>query len=321
MTERQGTVVVLASFVMDLVARAPYRPRAGESVVGTDFGMFVGGKGNNQALAAARSGAAVRVIGRLGDDLFAPPFVEALSRAGIDATWVSCDPSAGTGVALPLVEPNGQNSIVVIPRANQSVSERDVADAAAAFEHADVLLAQFEVPVATVGAAVTLAHARGAHVLLNPAPAPAPTDVLTRDWFRLVDLLIPNESEAELLTGIAITGLDAAEQAGRQLLDAGCRSVIVTLGDRGALWLPGPREAAVHVPPIAIQQIDATAAGDAFCGALAAGIARKLPMPAALRRAAAAGALAASRLGAEPSLPTAADIDALLAHSDDAPPP
>src|SRR5262249_3133915 len=122
MGRSEGAVVVLASFMMDLVARAPRRPRAGESLIGTDFGMFVGGKGNNQALAAARAGASVRVIGRLGEDTFAPPFLEALAREGIDVKWVLRDAEAGTGVALPLIEPDGQNSIVAIPRANLRVT-------------------------------------------------------------------------------------------------------------------------------------------------------------------------------------------------------
>src|SRR5262245_13328023 len=166
MRQTGGVVVVLASFMMDLVAQAPRRPRVGESLIGTDFGMFVGGKGNNQALAAARAGARVRVIGRLGDDLFAPPFLEALAREGIDATRIVRDAEVGTGVAMPLVEPDGQNSIVVIPRANLRVTPEQVRSAADAFEEAAVLLAQFEVRVPTVVTALEMAHERGVRVLL-----------------------------------------------------------------------------------------------------------------------------------------------------------
>src|SRR5262249_36890344 len=156
MRQTDGVVVVLASFMMDLVAQAPRRPRTGESLLGTDFGMFVGGKGNNQALAAARAGASVRAIGRLGDDLFAPPFLEALAREGIDARHVLCGPTEGTGVAMPLVEPDGQNSIVVIPRANLLVTPEQVRAAAGAFDNGAVLLAQFEVTLPAVVAALEL---------------------------------------------------------------------------------------------------------------------------------------------------------------------
>src|SRR5262245_60421908 len=277
-----GEVVVLASFMMDLVAQAPRRPRAGESLIGTDFGMFVGGKGNNQALAAARAGAGVRVIGRLGDDLFAPPFLEALAREGIDATRVLHDAEAGTGVAMPLVEPDGQNSIVVIPRSNLRVTPEQVRAAADAFEGAAVLLAQFEVRLPAVVASLELAHERGMRVLLNPAPVPEPAPPLDAGWLRLVDVLLPNEQEAESLTGIAVQDVPSAERAGQALLRAGCRSVVVTLGRRGALWLPDQEHESVLIRPFPVAQVDATAAGDAFCGVLAASLAAGLEMAAAL---------------------------------------
>jgi len=315
MDERRGAVVVVASFVMDLVARAPRRPRAGESVFGTDFGMFVGGKGNNQALAAARSGAAVRAIGRVGDDLFAPPFFAAMERAGVDATHVARDAEAGTGVAMPLITPDGQNSIVIVPRANGRVDAAQVRTAGEAFAGAAALLAQFEVPLDAVIAALELARVHGARTLLNPAPVPDPAPPLDAGWLGLVDVLLPNEHEAEALTGIPVASAADAERAGRALMAAGCGSVVVTLGSRGALWLPGADAEAVTIAPFAVEQVDATAAGDAFCGVLAAALAEGMAMPLALRRASAAGALAVTRLGAEPSLPTRAEVDALLARA------
>lgn len=315
MLNRPGIVVVLASFILDMVVRAPRRPRPGESLLGTDFGMFVGGKGCNQAIAAARSGTPVRAIGRIGDDLFGAPFGEVLAREGIDATWVTRDAEAGTGIAFPVIEPNGQNSIIVLPRANAHVTPADMETAVAsgAFDGADVLLAQFEVATETVAAAAELAHAHGLRVILNPAPAPEPPAPLPPALMRHVDLLIPNEHEAEALSGIAVASMEDAERAGRALLAQGCRAVIVTLGERGALWLPDLDSAAIKCPPLAVTQVDATAAGDAFCGVLAAALAAGSEMPAALQRACAAGALATTRLGAEPSLPTAPQIDALLA--------
>ena len=312
MSDAPSPVVVLASFILDLVVRAPRRPRAGESVFGTDFGMYAGGKGCNQAIAAARSGAAVRVIGRIGDDIFSPPIFDVLARERLDATWVTRDPVAGTGIAFPVVEPDGQNSIIVLPRANFAVTPDDIRNAAAAFDGASVLLAQFEVPVEAVGVAIALAHQRGLHVLLNPAPVPDPAPALPPEMLSAIDILLPNEREAEALTGIAVADVTSAERAARALLARGVRSVVVTLGSRGALWVPHADVEAVYLAPFDVPQVDATAAGDAFCGVLAAGLAAGLETSDALRRASAAGALAVTRMGAEPSLPHAHEIDALL---------
>ena len=308
-----GSVVVLGSFMMDLVAHAPRRPRPGESLFGSDFGMFVGGKGNNQAIAAARGGAEVRIVGRLGDDLFAPRFLETLDREGISRRWVQQDADAGTGVAMPLIEPDGQNSIVAIPRANLRVTPEQVREAAEAFDGAAVLLAQFEVPVPAVVAALELARERGVYTIVNPAPVPDPLPA-SGDWLRLVDLLVPNEHEATGLAGLPVETIADAERAGRALLAGGCASVAITLGSRGALWLPGEGADAMHLPPFNVRQVDATAAGDAFCGALAAALARGYTLEDALKRAVAAGALAVTKHGAAPSLPTTAEIDALLAQ-------
>ena len=314
MDDTSESVLVLASFIMDMVVRAPRRPRPGESLVASEFGMFPGGKGSNQAVAAARSGAAVRAIGRIGDDLFGAPFVELMAHEGIDGRWVVRDAEAGTGVAFPVIEPDGQNSILLVPRANQRVTPADVAAAADAFAGARVLLAQLEVARDAVIAAMERAHAAGLTVLLNPAPAPHPPEEPLPDLlYPLVDVLLPNEREAEALSGVSVASVADAERAGRALLAKGCRSVVVTLGSQGAVWLPGAETEAAHLPPFAVTQVDSTAAGDAFCGVLAAGIARGLPLHDALRRARAAGALAVTRMGASPSLPHAAEIDALLA--------
>ena len=309
-----GAVLVLASFIMDMVVRAPRRPRPGESLMASDFGMFPGGKGSNQAIAAARSGAAVRAIGRLGDDLFGAPYAELMAREGIDGRWVTRDAEAGTGVAFPVIEPDGQNSILLVPRANQRVTPEDIAAAAAAFVGARVLLAQLEVARDAVISAAERAHASGLTVLLNPAPAPQPSEAPLPDTlYPLIDVLLPNEREAEALSGVQVSSVADAERAARALRAKGCREVVVTLGSQGAVWLPGTEAEAIYLPPFAVTQVDATAAGDAFCGVLAAGIARDLPMRESLRRARAAGALAATRMGASPSLPREAEIDALLA--------
>lgn len=308
-----GGVVLLASFVLDMVTHVPRRPRAGESLIGSDFGMFVGGKGCNQAIAAARDGAEVRVIGRLGADIFGERFYEALAREGIGTRFVISDEHEGTGVAFPLIEPGGQNSIVVVPRANMRLTGEDVLTAEPAFVGAAVLLVQLEVSLPAVWAAIELAHQLGLQVLLNPAPVPDPLPVFPAEMWHHIDLLLPNERELEALTGLSTADIPETERAARVLVERGCRSVVVTLGHRGALWIPGADEPAMLLPPFSVHQVDSTAAGDAFCGVLAAGLACGLPMPLALRRACAAGALATTRVGAEPSLPSADEIDGLLA--------
>jgi ribokinase len=307
-------VVIVASFVLDMVAHVPRRPQTGESVIGRDFGMFVGGKGCNQAIAAARAGADVHITGRLGADAFAEQFRVTLAREGIGTLWVLTDMDEGTGVAFPLIEPDGQNSIVVVPRANLRLTGEDVRAAAdaGAFDGAAVLLVQMEVGLAAVWQAIELAHERGLRVLFNPAPVPDPLPDFPPSIWPQIDFLLPNESEVEALTGIAAYEIADVERAGRVLVARGCRSVIVTLGSRGALWIPGADEPATLLPPFPVRQVDATAAGDAFCGVLAATLAQGRPTSESLRRASAAGALAATKMGAEPSLPTAQEIDVFL---------
>jgi ribokinase len=308
---RRG-VVIVASFVLDMVAHVPRRPQTGESVLGWDFGMFAGGKGCNQAIAAARAGADVRVIGRLGADTFAEPFRSILAREGIGTRWILTDFEEGTGVAFPLVEPDGQNSIVVVPRANLRLTDEDVVAAEEAFDGASVLLVQMEVSLPAVWKAVELAHQHGLQVLFNPAPVPDPLPAFPSTLWPQIDFLLPNEREVEALTGIAAREVPDVERAARELVQRGCRSVVVTMGSRGALWVSDGVRPAVPLPPFTVRQVDATAAGDAFCGVLAASLATGQDPLLALRRASAAGALATTKLGAEPSLPTSAEIEGLL---------
>jgi ribokinase len=295
----------------DLVVRAPRRPLAGESLIGTDFGIFVGGKGNNQAIAAARCGAEVAIVGRVGDDIFAQPIFDTLAENGIDSAYVTRDPDAGTGTAMIVVEPTGQNSIIVTPRANLRLMPHDLEAARAAFQGAVIVLAQLEVPIPTVLAGARLAREAGARFLFNPAPAPGET--LPEELLRLTSIIAPNEVEAAQLTGIPTDDQAGAERAARALLERGVQDVILTLGARGALWVNHSHSELI--PAIPVQQVDATAAGDAFCGALAAALALGQPMSAAVRWASAAGALAVTRMGASPSLPTRAEVEGLLARS------
>ena len=303
---RQGRVCVVGSFMMDLAACAPRRPEAGETLVGTRFDMFLGGKGFNQAIAAARAGAATGMVGRLGDDDFAGRFLKALDRDGIDRTHVGLDPNEGTGVGLPIIEPSGENSIVIVPRANHALTVDDIETARDAIEAADVVLLQFELPMVVTLAAARVARGSGAIVVLNPAPMTA-GDVSA--FAGLVDVLVPNRVEATQLLG-ATTGTasdDVAALADRY----GCE-VVLTLGGEGVVVLDGA--GVEHLPAHVVDVIDSVGAGDAFCGVLGAGLARGATLGEAAIEANAAGALSVTRRGAEPSLPTAAQVKALLAR-------
>jgi ribokinase len=264
--------------------------------------MFLGGKGFNQAVAAARSGATTAMVGTLGDDDFAARFRTALSEEQIDVLGVRTDPDHGTGVATPLVEDSGDNSIVIVPRANHALRPDAVS-----VPEAKVVLLQLELPLDTVCEAARQAKAQRSVVILNPAPA-VTTDL---DSFAgVVDYVVPNETEAAHLAG---TGdLDAA--AGRLLRATGAHAVIVTLGPNGVLVVPeqGSAERRTAYP---VTPVDTVGAGDAFCGAMAAALARGESLSSAVQFGNAAGALAVTRRGAEPSMPRMAEIADLVAGS------
>lgn len=302
-----GPVVVLASFNLDLVVRASRLPGPGETVLGSTYDTFLGGKGFNQAVAARRAGADVVAIGRLGDDEPASRFRAELAAEGIDDAHVAVD-AAGTGIASILVDAGGENSIVVVPRANHAIGVADVAASHSTIAGAGAVLLQLEVPVDAVVAAATAAHAAGVPVLLNPAPA---ADVLDR-FAGIVDVVLPNRGEAALLTGRDEDAEpEALAAAVRDRTDA---AVVLTLGAGGALVLDAA--GADRLAPHAVTAIDTVGAGDAFCGALAARLAAGDDLRAAAAHANAAGALATTRRGASPSMPTASEIAALLATSE-----
>jgi ribokinase len=297
---------VAGSFMLDLVMRVRQRPAGGETIFAEEFGIFLGGKGFNQAVAARRMGARVAMIGRLGDDEFAGRFRDAMASEGIDASGVVTDPDEGTGVATPLIEADGSNSIVVAPRANMRLTPEDVRRAAPLIEAADVLLLQLEVPTAASMEAAGIARSAGRSVVLNPAPAtPFPKELL-----RLATLITPNEIEAAALTGVAIHDDASAFEAAERLAARGAGLVVITLGALGAVALAGGVR--WYQPAVPVQAVDTTAAGDAFNGALAVALAERRSLADALARANAAGACAVTRLGAEPSLPNREDVDALL---------
>lgn len=302
-------VCVVGSFMFDLVAEAPRRPQPGETLVGTSFATYPGGKGYNQAIAAARAGARTSLVGRLGEDAFGQEFRQALARERVDASQVIFDVSEGTGVGLPIVEPDGQNSIVIVPRANLRVDVAQIRSASAAITEADVLLLQLELPVESVVAAAAIARQAGTMVVLNPAPfTPMPLELL-----RLVDLVVPNEVELDDLTGQGShSHLPFADRA-EWLRDEWEVDLAVTLGSRGVLVLT--RDGARHrIPAHPVRAIDTVGAGDTFCGYLGAQLAAGLALPEAARVANAAGALAVTRQGGAAAVPMKADVDALLAE-------
>jgi ribokinase len=300
-------IAVVGSLNMDLVVRAPRLPRPGETLSGGPFATYPGGKGANQAVAAARLGARVAMIGRVGDDAFGRELLAGLAADGVDTAAVLATPHTSSGVALIAVEDGGQNMIVIAPGANAALAVADVEAAAALLGACRVLLLQLESPLPAVTRAAQIARAAGATVILNPAPAPA--GPLPADLLAAVDYIVPNETEAAaLLDGQTSGGPRDQARSLRELLDV--PAAVVTIGRRGAAMADAT--GATLQPAFPVQAVDATAAGDAFIGGFAAALVAGLAPADALRWGCAAGALAATRPGAQASLPSRAELLALL---------
>ena len=298
-------IVVVGSLNMDLVIRAQRHPSPGETITGEAFRTIPGGKGANQAVAAARMGGRVTMIGSVGTDPFGDALVTNLEAAGVETKTIERVENP-TGVALITVSASGENTIVLAPGANGAVSPDMVAAHGSTIASADVLILQLEVPLAAVELAAKLAHEHGVQVILNPAPAqPLPAQMLA-----CVSYLIPNEHEAALLADLPTNGpIDAALAASR-LQTQSVRGVIVTLGSRGALVLTP--EGFSSVPSFPVRVVDSTAAGDAFVGAFSVALSEGRTAVQAARWGCAAGALACTTLGAQPSLPWQAEVEKLL---------
>ena len=305
----EARVVVVGSSNTDMVVKLDRLPVPGETVLGGQFVTAGGGKGANQAVAARRLGAEVAFVARVGSDTLGAAALSAFAAEGIDVAYVARDPEAPSGVALILVDRDGENVIAVAPGANGRLAVDDVDRATSAITSANVVVAQLEIPLATVGAALRLARAAGVTTLLNPAPAPAagiPAALLAS-----VDIVNPNRTELGLLTHTHPTDLTSAAGAARQLLARGVRGVVVTLGAQGALVVDGL--GVEHVEPYRVTAVDATGAGDAFTAGLAVALASGDDLRAAARFANAVAALATTRLGAQPSMPSRAEVERFVA--------
>lgn len=297
-------VLVVGSLNADLVVRTARFPSPGETIQGNDLAIIPGGKGANQAVAASRLGADVAMVGRVGTDAFGTKLIENLKENKVDTTRVLQDDSAATGTAVIVVDAQGQNSIVLSPGANGKVSPSDAESVP--FPGASLLMLQFEIPIETVVRAAKLAKQKGLRVLLNPAPAyEVPNELL-----QSADFLLPNETELSLLAHQPVSDLASAETAARVLVSRGAGNVIVTLGENGALIVNA--EGAKHIPSFKVEAVDTTAAGDAFIGGFASALLKQKPLEEAVRFACACGAVAATRFGAQPSLPTREEVQALL---------
>ncbi len=299
-------IVVVGSSNTDMVVTCPHIPRPGETVIGGDLAMVAGGKGANQAVAAARLGASVTFVACLGHDPFGDAAEDAFRKESIDTRYLVRDGSAPSGVALICVEESGENAIAVAPGANSHLVPQHVLRARAAFEQADLVLLQLEISLETVAATVELASETGTQVILNPAPARAlPAELLSS-----VGLITPNRTEVATLCGLPAEKEMSPSRLSEGLQSLGCTRAVVTLGAQGCLIVD--KQTLLEIPAFRVDPVDTTAAGDAFNGALAVAIAEGQSLETAAVFASAAAAISVTRLGAQPSMPARAQVEELL---------
>jgi ribokinase len=306
---RQARVVVLGGINMDLIGIAPRLANPGETVIGDKFYTAPGGKGGNQAVAAARMGGRVSMIGRVGTDIFGPILLEELQGYGVDVTGVAIDTEHSSGIAVILLNAERQNHIVQILGANTQCDDEQLAATRIALEGADVLMLQLEIPYAVSIAAAREAKRFRVTVMWDPAPASAGFPV---ESFEVLDVVTPNQTEAEALTGIAVTDLRSAQSAAEELLRMGAQTAVVKLGE-GGVYYSGP-DGSGHVVSHDVEAIDTVAAGDAFGGAFAVALGERRGIETAVRAGAAAGALAVTRPGAQEAMPSRDEVLRLMSR-------
>jgi ribokinase len=308
------SVIVFGSINLDLVARTSRIPGAGETVTGRSFITQPGGKGANQAVAVARLGVSTHMVGRVSGDPFGQELLASLATSQVNCERVLVDQATPSGVAVITVEDSGENTIVVVPGANGQVGAADVERLLDLLPTAKVLLLQLEVPLPAVMQAAAAAKQAGVTVILDPAPARAD---LPSELYSLIDIITPNQTEAEQLVRFPVIDLATAKTAAQTLHERGIATVIIKLGKQGAFCLTTaspPESPEFEIPAFSVTAVDTVAAGDAFNGGLAAGLAVGMSLQSAARQAAAVAALAVTKMGAQPSLPTRAELDAFLAE-------
>ncbi|WP_241781603.1 ribokinase [Paenibacillus sp. DMB5] len=302
-------IVIIGSLNMDMVVRTSRAPEAGETLFGQAFALSPGGKGANQAAAAARLGAEVTMIGRVGKDGFGREMLEVMRQEGVHTGYIGQSETQATGVASIVVDGEGENRIIVVPGANLEMGREDIAALEPVIRQAEIVVMQLETDLSMCEQAASMAHSHGIPVILNPAPA----RVLTDELLQHVAYLTPNETEAGILAGMAVNSIADAEQAARLLLQKGVQNIIVTLGSKGALIVNNA--GSQHIPGFPVQAVDTVAAGDSFNGALACQLTSGKTLPEAVRFANAVGALTVGKQGAIPSLPQLAEVEQFLKES------
>jgi ribokinase len=297
-------IAVVGSANVDLTTFSDRFPRPGETIFGQKFDLGFGGKGANQAVAARLCGAEVLMIANVGNDLFGEATKKNFAELGIDTTYVRIVDGVSSGVAPIFVEPNGQNRILVVKGANDTLKPADVDAAADALKKADTIVLQFEIPMETIAYTVQFARKHGIHCIVNPAPA-QPIDT---KQLNAADYFIPNETEAEVITGLPVHSIDEAKKCAAALLEQGFQKAILTLGSRGALLASA--EGSEVIPPFTVSPVDTTGAGDAFIGSFAVFLGAGLPEKEAIRRANLYAALSTQRVGTQKSFPSNAEFAA-----------
>jgi ribokinase len=296
-------VLVIGSYNVGLTVVGPRIPRPGETIMGTHFDMGPGGKGSNQAITIARLGGNVSFLAKIGGDIFGKDAIALFEKECIDTGYVTVDQTTHTGAGIIFVDENGQNAIGVAPGANYRLSADDLKRHSSLFEQCDILLIQLEIPLATVYEAIRMGSRTGMTIILNPAPA----QKIEHRFLSMIDILTPNETEAETLTDIAVSDRKGAVKAGKFLVSQGVESVIVTLGNDGAVLVSDGEEG--HFPSYAVDAVDTTGAGDAFNGGLAYGLATGKLLESSIDFASKVAALSVTKVGVIPGLPRMQDIE------------
>ncbi|MQS76724.1 ribokinase [Lactobacillus halodurans] len=302
-------ILVIGSFMTDLVVKADRFVEEGETIIGNSFNQFTGGKGANQAIAAARLGSNVEMIGELGKDSFGKDQIQSLENNNVKHDHVLFTGKAKSGVGNPQVDASGNNRIVVVPGANLKLTPKNLEELSNTIQSADIIVLQLEIPFETVYKAIELGHKYHKQIILNPAPAAD----LNQDYASMVTYMTPNEHEAQMLTGIDTSTPDGIKKSASELLKQGYQNVIITIGDKGSYFVN--KNVEIQISAYKVKAVDSTAAGDAFIGAFAYGLSRGNSIQDSLQYASAVSAIAVTKMGAQPSLPSKKEVDDFLKNN------